>query len=198
MAKIVAIDPGPTESAWIQYDTESGPEDFAFEINEVIVETLATRALLVDTLVIEKMQHYGSGMPIGDSVLDTCIWIGQFKQEFGRHRTVLIPNPVIRAQLCRSIRASQANIHQALVDRFGGKDKAVGGVKCRKCKGKGWYGGGRPTCTECNGLKWLHPPGPLHGITSHVWSALAVAVCWQEMQDQARIAIRPPPWEKPG
>jgi len=45
--------------------------------------------------------------------------------------------------------ANDASIRQALIDRFGGKDAAIG----RKAS-----------------------PGPLHGIAADVWSALALAV----------------------
>jgi hypothetical protein len=71
-------------------------------------------------------------------------------------------------------------IRQRLIDKYGGKDKAIGGVRCPNCKGKGWSGSGRPVCDVCQGEKWKHPPGPLHGITADVWQALAVAVTFSE------------------
>ena len=198
MTKIIAIDPGPVESAWIEYDTEHGPKAFGFEDNAAIRLQLYLWAVVCEDLVIEQVPHDGSGMAVGASVFDTCIQIGRFWEAWGRD-PVLITRPAIKAQLCGTTRAKDSNVHQALVDRFGGKDKAVGGVKCRKCKGKGWYGGGRSVCPQCNGSKWhRYPPGPLHGITGHVWSALAVAVCWQEMQDPANSPTRPPPWSKTG
>ena len=55
----------------------------------------------------------------------------------------------VKLHLCGSPRAKDANIRQALIDRWGGKAEAVGTVK---------------------------KPGPLYGVKSHAWSALAVAV----------------------
>jgi len=54
------------------------------------------------------------------------------------------------------MRAKDANIRQALIDRYGpGKDKAIGQKKT---------------------------PGPLYGFKSHEWAALAVAVTWMDQQ----------------
>ena len=56
----------------------------------------------------------------------------------------------VKLHLCGSPRAKDSNIRQALIDRFGpGKEKAIGLKKT---------------------------PGPLYGVKSHVWAALAVAV----------------------
>ena len=55
--------------------------------------------------------------------------------------------------LCRQNTARDPNIRQALLDRWGGKKRAVG----RKGEGK-----------------------PLYGISKDVWSALAVAVTYAE------------------
>ena len=59
--------------------------------------------------------------------------------------------------LCGNMRARDGNIRQALLDRFGGKDRAIGR--------KGSY-------------------GPLHGISGDCWSALAVGVTWLEQNGQ--------------
>ena len=51
--------------------------------------------------------------------------------------------------LCKNNRAKDKNIRQALIDRFGPGKAAIGTKKA---------------------------PGPLYGLKSHLWSALAVAV----------------------
>jgi hypothetical protein len=63
---------------------------------------------------------------------------------------VLLPRRVVKLALCGDSRAKDANIRQALIDRFGGS-AAVG----RKAA-----------------------PGPLYGIHRDVWSALAIAVTY--------------------
>lgn len=68
----------------------------------------------------------------------------------------------VKLHLCGSMRAKDGNIRQALVDRFGGQAQAVGTKKA---------------------------PGPLFGLSSHRWSALAVAVTWWDTRrDEKEIA----------
>ena len=62
----------------------------------------------------------------------------------------MLPRRAVKLALCGDSRAKDANIRQALIDRFGGS-AAVG----RKAA-----------------------PGPLYGITRDVWSALAIAVTY--------------------
>jgi hypothetical protein len=86
-------------------------------------------------------------------LFETCVWIGRFVQEW---ETLTGAEPLrvfrreVKLHLCGSPRAKDANIRQALIDRYGGKEAAIG----RKAS-----------------------PGPLHGVSGDVWSALAVAVC---------------------
>lgn len=181
MTKVLAIDPGPLSSAWLVYDKEHRtPSEWAFEPNVEVLKSIETRLLYVSFLAIEHIQHYGRGMPVGAEVFETCIWMGRFIQVFDTKSWVLIKNPTIRTCLCGTATANARQIKQALIDRYGGKDKAIGGTRCPKCKGKGWVGRGRPICPVCDGHLWAHPPGPLHDLTEHIWSALAVAVCWSE------------------
>lgn len=66
---------------------------------------------------------------------------------------VLLPRKDVKLHLCQSPRANDATIRQALIDKFGGKDAAIGNSKAK---------------------------GPLYGITRDVWQALALAVTWWE------------------
>lgn len=181
MTRVLAIDPGPLSSAWLVYDKERRtPLEWAYEVNDEVLISLSVRELSVSCLAIEHIQHYGRGMPVGADVFETCIWMGRFIGAFDAKPWVLIKNPTIRACLCNNASANARQIKQALIDKFGGKDKAIGGVKCPKCKRKGWVGRNHATCPVCEGALWAHPPGPLHDMTEHIWSALAVAVCWSE------------------
>jgi hypothetical protein len=74
---------------------------------------------------------------------------------------VLLPRRAVKLALCGDSRAKDANIRQALIDRFGGKDAAVG----RKAA-----------------------PGPLYGISRDVWSALAIAVTYSLQPGSAAAA----------
>ena len=109
-----------------------------------------------DYLVIEKIVSYGQA--IGQSTIDTIQWIGRFIQQFLAHWRCphgarLIYRKDVKEYLCRSLRAKDAHIRQAIIDRYpatgGGKTPQIGTKK---------------------------DPGPLYGIKSHLWSALAVGL----------------------
>ena len=157
---ILAIDPGPTESAWVQYSLSS--ESFVshgIRPNEELRITLPL--LLVEPLcdvVIEKVECYG--MSVGAEVFDTCVWTGRFVElatAAGATRIVRMPRRDVKLHLCGSVRAKDANIRQRLIDMHGGKDAAIG----KKAK-----------------------PGPLYGIRSHLWAALALAITYRDMHGE--------------
>jgi hypothetical protein len=145
-ASVLAIDPGPEQSAYVVLD-KGNPCGEGIVSNDELRSMV--RRLDCPELAIEGIACYG--MPVGKETFDTCIWIGRFIEAHGGRHT-LVYRPEIKQHLCRSARAKDANVRQALIDRFGpGKDKAIG----KKAS-----------------------PGPLYGIKSHCWSALAVAVTW--------------------
>lgn len=148
--KIISIDPGPIRSAWLVYDG-TRPVEFGLDPNPEVISRLPSFAVFCDLLVIEQIRSYG--MSVGAEVFDTCVWSGRFCQAFDPERTVWLPRQKVKLALCYDSRAKDANIRQALIDRFGGKDAAIGTKRNR---------------------------GPLHGISKDVWSALAVAVAWWE------------------
>jgi hypothetical protein len=168
---ILAIDPGQNESAWLTFNVEKRrPVEFEIEANEGIADRLwhaphsFSAKCWPSLLVIEHVGHYGTGMPAGSSVFDTCIWIGRFIEAWRRGREApsfaphaLLKRQRIKAVLCGSARAKDANVRQALLDLYGGSDKAAKGTKAA--------------------------PGPLYGIKTHLWSALAVAVAWSKEND---------------
>lgn len=142
--KILAIDPGTTQSGYVVFDGEKVIE-CGIEENEMLRKKMLN--LPVERIAIEMIASYG--MAVGREVFETCVWVGRFA---GYWETTLSNNPVefvyrkdVKIHLCGNPRAKDANIRQALLDKFG----AVG--------------------TKKN-------PGPLLGIKSHIWSALAVAV----------------------
>lgn len=140
---ILAIDPGPEKSGWCAYDgnsvIDSGTSD-----NEAM--RLSVRAGAA-RMAIEGIASYG--MAVGKEVLDTCVWIGRFIECWQNPEKVeIIYRKAVKLFLCDSIRATDANIRCALIDRFGGS-RAIG----KKAA-----------------------PGPLYSVKGHAWSALAVAV----------------------
>ena len=146
MTSVLAIDPGSAQSAWLQYDG-SRPTAFGITANEILVKALRSGGL-PDVVVIEKIESYG--MAVGAEVFDTVWWAGRFAEAADRGPVVMLPRRAVKLALCGDSRAKDANIRQALLDRFGGS-AAVG----RKAA-----------------------PGPLYGISRDVWSALAIAVTY--------------------
>jgi len=157
---ILAMDPGSEESGWVEYDiTRQTVERAAHSTNKELLQCLRLSLGFfpcVEMLVIEMVSHYGTGMPVGASIFDTCVWIGRFIQAWGS-RYALLKRQAIKAQLCGNARAKDANVRQALIDRF----PPTGGGK-----------------TPQMGTK--NEPGPLFGMKGHLWAALAVAVCYAE------------------
>lgn len=149
---LLAIDPGNEESALLLYDTvTSTPVQWAKLPNDEALDWITQSQ--ARELYVEMIASYG--MAVGASVFDTCLWIGRFVERWkssGAHRNYahgLVYRSEVKTHLCHSMRAKDANIRQALIDRWGGKEQAVG----RKAT-----------------------PGPLYGIAGDCWSALAVAV----------------------
>jgi hypothetical protein len=147
--KILAIDPGNSQSGYVLFDTS------AQTVAGHIVENEEMMSLLrgynqFDILAIEMVACYG--MPVGKETFETCVWIGRFYQRYidgkGLGATASVHLAVrgsVKMHLCHSMRAKDANIRQALIDRFGnpGTKKA---------------------------------PGVTYGLKGHLWQAFALAV----------------------
>ena len=150
--KVLAVDPGNENSAYALYLARDG-----HLLAKGIVSNAEMRIRLMtleyEHLAIEMIKSYG--MIMGDSILETCVWIGRFIECWDGGHT-LIPRKSIAAHICGSARANDSNIRQALINRYGGsKSKAIGTKKAK---------------------------GPLYGVKKDMWSALAVAIYWTETQ----------------
>lgn len=172
--RLLALDPGPVKTGWV-YMHSGEIDDFGWQDNETMQQTI--RILEHDALVIEDVSHMG--MAVGKDVFETVRWSGRFDP----HCTAFyVDRKNVKLTLCGHPQAKDANIRQAIIDRYGGEAVAVGGKKCQVCKGVGLRGRGkkRGTCPECAGNGYETPPGPLHGVSGHAWSALAVALTYLE------------------
>jgi len=171
MSLIMCVDPGPEQSAFVTVrpdpDAPGGLVITAFSIapNAVIRQDIWKFAISQDSHRIVFEQVACMGLAVGAEVLETCVWTGRFMEVFESawHVTAhRIPRVPIKVHLCGSARAKDANVRQALIDRFGGQ-KALQKAKAPKVNRKG----------EVVSHKVL--AGPLAGISSHCWSALALA-----------------------
>ena len=156
--RVLAIDPGPTESAYVLLNDHGAPVQWQKKPNGDLRLHLEKLGALeaAQVLAVEMVASYG--MPVGAEVFDTCVWIGRFIERWGGDYK-LIPRAEVKLHLTNTRNAKDANVRQALIDRFGpGKDAAVG--------------------KKAN-------PGPLYGLTGDCWSALAVAVTVVDSEGEA-------------
>ena len=158
--KLFCIDPGTHKSAYVLYDTLTmAIYDFGIVDNHRLLRPIQGKGM--DRLVIEMIKSYGNIM--GDSTINTCVWIGRFIQAWPSGVPIdLVPRKTIVTTLCGHSRAKDSNVRAALIERFQGAYDGFNGVSVIGTK--------------------LHP-GPLYGIKKDLWSALAIAVTWQEVTD---------------
>jgi hypothetical protein len=176
--KIFAIDPGSEESSYVVWDppTETVAEHGYNVRNDLLLHKI--RALEEHQyLVLERIQS--RGMIVGQETFDTAEFVGTLAEAYAHKYLVhKLFRQKVRIHFCGTANCGDPNVRRAVIDRFGGENKAIGGVKCPKCKGKGWFGSGRPVCPECGGKKWKHVPGKLLGLKDDEWQALALALCF--------------------
>jgi len=150
---ILGIDPGPEKSGWAEYDPVTRALEAGVETNEALLGRITRfkRWMMPgppSMLAIELVASYG--MPVGVTVFETCQWAGQFIHCWRPFPAKGLYRMDVKMALCKSPRAKDTNIRQAIIDRFGpGKAKAVGVKKDQ---------------------------GPLYGIKRDAWQALAVAL----------------------
>lgn len=148
---ILAIDPGPEYSAFV-LRTDSGAFPYRGKVPEGEIYGIIDRTK-PGIVVVEHLQCFG--MAVGAEVFETAYNIGSIRKycallevPFGK-----IFRGNVKMHICQSMRATDANIRRAILDRFGGEKAAIG----RK-----------------------QEPGPLYGISGDMWSALAIAITWSE------------------
>lgn len=158
---VLAIDPGPEQSAYVLFDG-ARVEDHNIIGNWDIFHELQVQSF--GAVVLEQIESFG--MAVGKEVFETVFWTGRFYQASMGTRVERLSRRDVKLHLCQSARAKDTNVRQALIDRFGGLDKARG----KKAS-----------------------PGPLYGLRSHEWSALALAVTWWDLRRpvEPEIAVTP-------
>ena len=110
---ILALDPGTTHTAFVQLDQQR-IVDHGHLPNAEIRQILIGREY--DRVACEMIASYG--MAVGASTFETCVWIGRFI-EVARVDVELIFRKDIKLFLCGTMRAKDANIRQALIDKIG-------------------------------------------------------------------------------
>ena len=170
---IIAIDPGPVESGVAMLTYHGDVATAGIHKNALV------RSVLADTrgghLVIEQIVCYG--MPVGAEVIETAEWIGQFicawdSVEGRQHVAYKLPRKDVKLHICGSGRAKDANIRQALLDRYGPKGTKKAPGPLYGFKSHMWQ-------ALALGLTYLetrmpHPARQIHGSDSEAGGAAAL------------------------
>lgn len=162
MHYIVGIDPGNEQSAYCIVREDLKPIHFGKLENELMW------AQLVDDLqeltpcdsvefAIEMIASYG--MPVGREVFDTCVWIGRMRERLRIYPVTYIYRKDEKMTICGAMRANDASIRQALVDRFA----------------PGVPNGGKGSKKN---------PGFFYGFRADIWQSFAVAVTHHDLQEE--------------
>ena len=160
--RIFAIDPGTTHSGFVVVEHDGR------EITRVLSRGKLPNEELLRQLpynvghaeiVVEMVASYG--MAVGRDVFETCVWVGRFLQLGGvlpeRQPRHLVYRMEEKEALCHNSRARDANIIQALVDR---------------------YAYGQPN----HGKGTKAAPGFFYGFSKDAWQAMAVAATWLDRE----------------
>ena len=158
---ILAIDPGNTESGWCLIDEDYQIHGMGKDENQKLAYAIIanTGYFLKDNdhVVIEMVASYG--MAVGQTVFETCVWIGRFMEIFQEDvdydNLTRMYRKDVKMNLCGQTRAKDSNITAALVDRFSYPRHAAKGGKGTKAD-----------------------PGFFFGFKSDIWQAYALGVTW--------------------
>ena len=156
MSYIFAIDPGNIESGYVILEKGTlKPVEIGKIENELLLEKVKTTSLEIE-FAIEMIASYG--MAVGQTVFDTCRWVGRFEQAIidNHNKYTLIYRKDVKLKLCYSMKAKDSNIIQALIDRFAPNVRN---------KGKG-------TKKE---------QGFFYGFKKDIWQAYAVGVTYSDL-----------------
>lgn len=154
MKQIMSIDPGNIHSAYVIWDGKR-ILDFNKIENEELIKKLEEFCNFSFDFAIEKIASYG--MISGASIYDTCEIVGRIQQKLIDSQKGYSANihkvfrREVKLHICGSLKAKDANIIQALKDRF-----------------------------EPDLQPKQRPKGVLKGLKSDCWQAFALAVYYYD------------------
>ena len=180
---IITIDPGNVSSG---YAIERNGKLVEYgkiknnELEQIIKENK------FDVAAIEMIVSYG--MSIGKTTIDTIYFIGKFSNilENNNCKVYLISRPNIKLNVCLNSLSKDKNVRQAVIEYYGGFEVAIGGIKCKVCKGKGWFKKRTNICELCNGKGYEYEKGPLYNARADMWSAIAIIIAYHRIINEQR------------
>lgn len=153
--KVFAIDPGNEQSAYCIMNDKYELLEFNKLPNKEVMDIMFLKLPTLDAVAIERVASYG--MPVGREVFETCEWIGRYAQEAEKETNVYyIYRKDEKLYLCGEMRAKDANIRAALIERFAKHDLK---------NGRG---------TKAN-------PDYFYGVKADMWAACAIGTTFLDM-----------------
>ena len=144
---LIAVDPGPADCG-VAIFRDGIYSSSSICTSDSMVAAWSYPTDVQCTYVIEMIGHYGKGMPVGAEVFHTCVWIGRFLQAWGPNRCHLVLRASIKARLCGTVAARDANVRQVIIDRLGGPAARKKGGILHGVKADAWQ-------AIAVGLAWL-------------------------------------------
>ena len=139
---VFSIDPGNIQSGWCIVDGETmKPQDFGKTDNDELLDSFERLIRVCE-------------------VFETCVWIGRFTEKAKQLQKDVeyITRKDEKINICHSMKANDATIRRALIDRFAKHDLKNGkGTK----KNPDWF----------------------YGFKSDIWAAYAVGITWIDMEE---------------
>lgn len=173
---VLGVDPGTTKTAYAVYSPSINGNIGTIKITGKIDNATFLNSIPeicsnfeVEYMAIEMMASMG--MAVGQTTLETAVWIGRFLESWltcksknnpgaNQEPYQLIYRIDEKLHLCGTPRAKDANIRQAIIDRYGGVKGNVIGTK--------------------------KAPGPLYGVSADMWAAIAVCLVASEVPEDQR------------
>jgi len=168
MTIIVGIDPGPEYSGQVVVDGSVWPPIVLHSDGDTWEEELIPLRYKPNIVVCEWVISYGS--TIGATVLDTARLVGRIEERSAVNKLDFyrITRPEVGLEIAGSRRSKKGQTNEAIREIY-------------KKERPDLLGGGKnPTV----GIK--KAPGPLYGVKSHAWDALAVIIAWMIIHGKDR------------
>ncbi len=145
--RVLALDPGTTQSGWVIYDSKA-KHVLASGVrdNQAILRWLPCTVAEPHADLLAIERFAAMGMTVGQEVFDTCVWIGRFQQAWHTPAAAWL--------------VFRRDVKMHLCGDSRAKDPNI-----------------RQALIDMLGAPGTRKaPGATYGVTSHAWSALAVAV----------------------
>lgn len=153
--KLLAIDPGTSQSAYIVFDIERKiPLHNGTLPNRDLQSDLTRKPPIFRCECMAIEQVTGSGMIAGNEIFETAYWSGVFCQAWEQSTGLpfmRIPRQTVKKHVLGKATGGDPEVTAALYKYYGGAVKGIGSKSL---------------------------PGPMAGIKSHERSALAVAIAF--------------------